>query len=304
MFALGLLLVLVGAALVAAEAHVPSARRTRDRRGRRARGGDRAAASSAAGSAAAGRGRRGCVALAGGASCWCSCARASPRAGSGASEEPGGPLGGRARRDCVFVDGALWRARAWGLEDEPALSPGDPVVVEGVNGLTLTVRPAEEWEVAPMIEAALVAIIVILAVAVAAGGRVGARAARVRAGGGLPARPHDRPKGPGVVLLVPAIDRMVRVSLRTVHAQRPAAGRDHPRQRHRARRRRRLLPRRRPERVGRAGRELPARRPRRSRRRRCGPCSARPTSTRCCPSASSSTRSCRRSSTSRPSRGA
>ena len=51
--------------------------------------------------------------------------------------------------DCVFVDGALWRARSWGLEGEPPLARGDPVVVENVNGLTLTVRPAEEWEVAP-----------------------------------------------------------------------------------------------------------------------------------------------------------
>jgi membrane-bound ClpP family serine protease len=49
----------------------------------------------------------------------------------------------------VFVDGALWRARQWGLEGEPALQPGDPVVIERVSGLTLTVRPAEEWEVAP-----------------------------------------------------------------------------------------------------------------------------------------------------------
>jgi membrane-bound serine protease (ClpP class) len=49
----------------------------------------------------------------------------------------------------VVVDGALWRARSWGLEEERALAPGDPVVVEGVRGLTLTVRPAEEWEVAP-----------------------------------------------------------------------------------------------------------------------------------------------------------
>jgi membrane protein implicated in regulation of membrane protease activity len=27
------------------------------------------------------------------------------------------------------------------------LAPGDPVVVEHVRGLTLTVRPAEDWEV-------------------------------------------------------------------------------------------------------------------------------------------------------------
>jgi membrane-bound serine protease (ClpP class) len=49
----------------------------------------------------------------------------------------------------VFVDGALWRARQWDLDGEPALEPGDPVVIEQVSGLTLTVRGAEEWEVAP-----------------------------------------------------------------------------------------------------------------------------------------------------------
>src|SRR5215210_2349984 len=48
----------------------------------------------------------------------------------------------------VFIDGALWRARpAW---DEPGgLSEGDPVVVEQINGLTLSVRRAEEWELQP-----------------------------------------------------------------------------------------------------------------------------------------------------------
>lgn len=47
----------------------------------------------------------------------------------------------------VFVDGALWRARpCW---DEEALHEGDAVVVERVNGLTLGVRRAEEWELEP-----------------------------------------------------------------------------------------------------------------------------------------------------------
>lgn len=47
----------------------------------------------------------------------------------------------------VYVDGALWRARhAWPGRDEAALREGDPVVVEHVNGLTLSVRRAEEWE--------------------------------------------------------------------------------------------------------------------------------------------------------------
>ena len=48
----------------------------------------------------------------------------------------------------VFLDGALWRARVWS-EDDAALVRGDPIVVERVDGLTLTVRRAEEWEVAP-----------------------------------------------------------------------------------------------------------------------------------------------------------
>jgi membrane-bound ClpP family serine protease len=45
----------------------------------------------------------------------------------------------------VFVDGALWSARP--CMDEPdGLHVGDPVVVERVRGLTLSVRRAEEWE--------------------------------------------------------------------------------------------------------------------------------------------------------------
>jgi membrane-bound ClpP family serine protease len=48
----------------------------------------------------------------------------------------------------VFLDGALWRARLW-TGDEERLHRGDPIVVERVDGLTLTVRRAEEWEVAP-----------------------------------------------------------------------------------------------------------------------------------------------------------
>ena len=60
-----------------------------------------------------------------------------------------GRVGVARGEDAVFVDGALWRARSWGLEGDPPLARGLPIVVENVNGLTLTVRPAEEWEVAP-----------------------------------------------------------------------------------------------------------------------------------------------------------
>jgi membrane-bound serine protease (ClpP class) len=45
----------------------------------------------------------------------------------------------------VLVDGALWRARL-SLPDEDPLQEGDHVVVERVNGLTLCVRKAENWE--------------------------------------------------------------------------------------------------------------------------------------------------------------
>jgi membrane protein implicated in regulation of membrane protease activity len=49
----------------------------------------------------------------------------------------------------VFLDGALWRARVWAADGDAALRRGDPIVVERVDGLTLTVRRAEEWELAP-----------------------------------------------------------------------------------------------------------------------------------------------------------
>ncbi len=46
----------------------------------------------------------------------------------------------------VFVDGALWRARSSWMEEDDELDAGDAVVVERVSGLTLAVRRAEEWE--------------------------------------------------------------------------------------------------------------------------------------------------------------
>jgi membrane-bound serine protease (ClpP class) len=48
----------------------------------------------------------------------------------------------------VQLDGALWRARMWDLDAAGVpLAEGSLVVVESIDGLTLTVRPAEEWEV-------------------------------------------------------------------------------------------------------------------------------------------------------------
>jgi membrane-bound ClpP family serine protease len=46
----------------------------------------------------------------------------------------------------VFVDGALWRARPSWPDSDEQISAGDAVVVERVTGLTLGVRKAEEWE--------------------------------------------------------------------------------------------------------------------------------------------------------------
>jgi membrane-bound serine protease (ClpP class) len=49
---------------------------------------------------------------------------------------------------CVLVDGALWTARRSVLDDEDReeLHPGDAVVVDHLDGLTVSVRRAEEWE--------------------------------------------------------------------------------------------------------------------------------------------------------------
>lgn len=50
----------------------------------------------------------------------------------------------------VLVDGALWHARhGWGDDERRELHAGDRVVVDKLNGLTLRVRAAEEWELAP-----------------------------------------------------------------------------------------------------------------------------------------------------------
>jgi membrane protein implicated in regulation of membrane protease activity len=47
----------------------------------------------------------------------------------------------------VLVDGSLWQAhRSWADEEHGELQAGDRVVVERLDGLTLIVRQAEEWE--------------------------------------------------------------------------------------------------------------------------------------------------------------
>ena len=50
----------------------------------------------------------------------------------------------------VRVDGALWHARRALADDEAGdLHAGDAIVVERLSGLTLAVRRADEWELAP-----------------------------------------------------------------------------------------------------------------------------------------------------------
>ena len=149
MLELGLLLVLVGAALAAAEAHVPS-------HGALGSGAVIALATgvallvSAAGSTAIVAILAGLiVAAVGGVSLWQVVRKALATRRLRASNTLIGRVGVARGEDSVFVDGGIWRARAWGLEGDPPLSRGLAVVVENVNGLTLTVRPAEEWEVAP-----------------------------------------------------------------------------------------------------------------------------------------------------------
>jgi membrane-bound ClpP family serine protease len=61
---------------------------------------------------------------------------------------------GTVRRDlgpvgAVFVEGELWRAQRSWLDEDAVLAEGEQVVVERVQGLTLSVRRAEEWEVLP-----------------------------------------------------------------------------------------------------------------------------------------------------------
>jgi membrane-bound ClpP family serine protease len=146
MSTLGLLLVLVGAMLVVAEAHVPSHGVI----------GSGAVAALAVGAALiiAGSGAAVAAAVAGGLAIgaagalwlWVIVRKALATRRLLARNGLVGRVGTVRPSGQVFVDGALWRARVWDLQEEPALQPGDTVVVEHVNGLTLTVRHAEEGE--------------------------------------------------------------------------------------------------------------------------------------------------------------
>ena len=153
MIAIGIVLVLAGAALLVAEAHAPA--------GVLGVAGGLALASGAALSiAAAGGGLAivlpvtvGAGAIAG---LWLALATRKALAiqslGSSAGREALSGRVGVVRNwsesgGQVLVDGALWRARHSWIDEDDAIGEGDPVVVERVSGLTLSVRKAEEWEV-------------------------------------------------------------------------------------------------------------------------------------------------------------
>jgi membrane-bound serine protease (ClpP class) len=149
MSALGLLLVLVGAMLVVAEAHMPS---------HGVLGGSAVAALTlgvvlalAGSGAAVGISLAAGLGIGGAGALWVWMLVRKALATRRLTIRNGlvGRLGTVKPSGQVFVDGGLWRARLWDLDDEPELRSGDAVVVEHVNGLTLTVRHAEEWELAP-----------------------------------------------------------------------------------------------------------------------------------------------------------
>jgi membrane protein implicated in regulation of membrane protease activity len=75
--------------------------------------------------------------------------RARPRTGREALVGHVGVVRGDGAEPEVFLDGSLWRAEPSPIHHETELHDGERVVVEGVNGLTLRVREAEQWELNP-----------------------------------------------------------------------------------------------------------------------------------------------------------
>jgi membrane-bound ClpP family serine protease len=152
MVEVGVALVLVGVALLVAEAHLPSGALGAAGGGALAVGAALAIAGAGAGAAAVVAAVLAALAVTAG---WLlvatrkSLAVRRLRAASGREA-----LSGRTgvvrswAGECgqVFVDGALWRARRSWPDDPEEIGVGDSVVVERVNGLTLGVRRAERWE--------------------------------------------------------------------------------------------------------------------------------------------------------------
>jgi membrane-bound ClpP family serine protease len=152
MLTIGIVLVLVGAALLVAEAHVPAGAFG-------VAGGVSFAGGAALAIAAVGGGLVVVLPVVVGAGAVCclwlliatrkALATQTLRA-RGGREALGGCLGEvrswSGEGGQVLVDGALWRARRSWADAEGALETGDLIVVERVSGLTLAVRKAEDWE--------------------------------------------------------------------------------------------------------------------------------------------------------------
>ena len=151
---LGVVLVLVGAALMVAEAHVPSHGALGTGAAAALTAGVVLVLSSAGAPGGAVVAAGAAVALAGLALAWLLlvkslasrrlAVRSGPRALVGRVaivRAVPAPVGQ------VQLDGALWRARLWDFEEGVPVAEGSAVVIESLDGLTLTVRPAEEWEV-------------------------------------------------------------------------------------------------------------------------------------------------------------
>jgi membrane-bound serine protease (ClpP class) len=150
--AIGVALVLVGATLLVAEAHVPSGILG-------VAGGASLALGAAIAISAAGGGAAIVIAAVLGAASvaglWLTIVARKALASRGlrariGSEALAGHLGvvrhWSGKDGQVLVDGALWRARRSWADEDGALGEGDPIVVERVSGLTLAVRRAEDWE--------------------------------------------------------------------------------------------------------------------------------------------------------------
>jgi membrane-bound serine protease (ClpP class) len=151
----GVVLVLVGAALLVAEAHVPAGFLG-------AAGGVALTVGVIVAMTATGAGVAAIVPVAvgaGAAAClWLVIAArkslaARERRPQAGSEALSGRLGvvrnWNGRGGQVLLDGAIWTARRnWPDNEDGAesIEPGDEVVVERVSGLTLAVRKAERWE--------------------------------------------------------------------------------------------------------------------------------------------------------------
>ena len=152
---LGVVLMVVGVLLIVAEAHVPAHGAIATGAAGALTAGVVLSLSSAGAAAAAVIAAGVTVALSGLAVAWLLAAKAIAAHRAAVRSGPLA-LAGRvatvrtspAPVGRVQLDGALWRARIWEPDEERApLAEGSAVIVESIKGLTLTVRPAEEWEV-------------------------------------------------------------------------------------------------------------------------------------------------------------